>query len=488
MADNNFFSGLARSENFKEYDKGGWDKVANVWKPHESVEDEGKKEEDKIPTIAYGHRITAEDISSGRYDKWKVDGITDAEAKELFKQDYIKHENAVRQQFSDYDSYDDKYQKVLVSVAFNVGAEKTKKTYTNLLEAIEAKDDKAVYKEMLTNLIKDGVKTPLTEKRDLVWQGIMRDEGNDEKGIKEFYASLDKSTKPTKPTTNVAGNTNATTDSAIENDIAGRSQKDLETLKKEKENLIAYQQQLAGVADGLKSTLGGVNLALKKNLFNMGFSKKAWGSNKSLAQTMIDNTYDAGLDSAAMLISGALMSYVKDPAGAQMMTDGQKGLSISRSKLQSLIASKDAILNPDKYDAATLASANQYMNSQIAYKGAESDNYSTQSLSALANNTTVLSEGLTPYFGKLFSQYGLNNNQPSSSSDTKMLYAFLGTTLKTRASYKNLSSVDKDNLKDDKDELDALIKVLSKKLHLDVTNLSSEDRAKLTLAQVKGKV
>ena len=478
MADNNFFSGLARSENFKEYDKGGWDEDSNVWKPHPS--EEGGRD-----TIAYGHKVTKTEMEDGTYDRWMENGITDAEAKEIFKQDYIKHENAVRQQFPNYDSYDDKYQKVLVSVAFNVGAEKTKKTYTNLLKAIEAKDDKAVYKEMLTNLIKDGVKTPLTEKRDLVWQGIMRDEGNDEKGIKEFYASLDKSTKPTIPTTSVAGTTNVTTDSAIEADIAGKDHKDLETLKKEKENLIAYQQQLAGVADGLKSTLGGVNLALKKNLFNMGFSKKAWGSNKSLAQTMIDNTYDAGLDSAAMLISGALMSYVKDPAGAQMMTDGQKGLSISRSKLQSLIASKDAILNPDKYDAATLASANQYMNSQIAYKGAESDNYSTQSLSALANNTTVLSEGLTPYFGKLFSQYGLNNNQPSSNSDTKLLYAFLGTTLKTRALYKDLNDDDKENLKDDKDELDALIKVLSKKLNLDITNLSEGDRARLTLNQLK---
>lgn len=56
--------------------KAGWDERKQRWFPHSSVEGGNK-------TIAYGHKLTNKDVSSGRFNS----GITDAEATQLLKSD-----------------------------------------------------------------------------------------------------------------------------------------------------------------------------------------------------------------------------------------------------------------------------------------------------------------------------------------------------------------------------------------------------------------
>lgn len=58
----------------------GWDKQSQKWYPHKSFEG-------GTPTIAYGHKLTKEDISSGRFNN----GITMKQAEQLLMDDIVKH-------------------------------------------------------------------------------------------------------------------------------------------------------------------------------------------------------------------------------------------------------------------------------------------------------------------------------------------------------------------------------------------------------------
>lgn len=63
----------------------GWDKRDRKWYPHKSFEG-------GTDTIAYGHKLTRDDINSGKFDN----GIAMSEAEDLLLQDIKKHEDRVR--------------------------------------------------------------------------------------------------------------------------------------------------------------------------------------------------------------------------------------------------------------------------------------------------------------------------------------------------------------------------------------------------------
>lgn len=67
---------LKNWENSKEYKPGGWNKSKEKWFPHRSPEG-------GTPTIAYGHKLTSADVSSGKFNN----GITDEAALALLAKD-----------------------------------------------------------------------------------------------------------------------------------------------------------------------------------------------------------------------------------------------------------------------------------------------------------------------------------------------------------------------------------------------------------------
>lgn len=71
-----FKSMVQQWENSKAYKPGGWNAKTNKWYPHKSPEG-------GTPTIAYGHKLTSTDISTGRFKN----GLTDDAAKALFDSD-----------------------------------------------------------------------------------------------------------------------------------------------------------------------------------------------------------------------------------------------------------------------------------------------------------------------------------------------------------------------------------------------------------------
>jgi LysM repeat protein len=63
-------------ENNKDYAPGGWNKTKKKWFPHRSPEG-------GTATIAYGHKLTAADVASGKFNN----GLTDDAALELLESD-----------------------------------------------------------------------------------------------------------------------------------------------------------------------------------------------------------------------------------------------------------------------------------------------------------------------------------------------------------------------------------------------------------------
>ncbi len=121
-----------------------------MWSPHDSPEG-------GTDTIGYGHKLTAEDVSSGRFK----DGISDEDAIALFREDIEKHRDIVRKDVKDFDQMPQKYQDVLTNIAFNVGSVKENK-WPSLLKAMRAGDDSIVRKEMVTSFVDPkGVRQPL---------------------------------------------------------------------------------------------------------------------------------------------------------------------------------------------------------------------------------------------------------------------------------------------------------------------------------------
>ena len=63
-------------ENSKDYGPGGWNSKTKKWYPHKSPEG-------GTPTIAYGHKLTSDEVRSGKF----ANGISDATALSLFDSD-----------------------------------------------------------------------------------------------------------------------------------------------------------------------------------------------------------------------------------------------------------------------------------------------------------------------------------------------------------------------------------------------------------------
>ena len=63
-------------ENSKDYGPGGWNSKKEKWYPHKSPEG-------GTPTIAYGHKLTSDEVKSGKF----ANGISDASALSLFDSD-----------------------------------------------------------------------------------------------------------------------------------------------------------------------------------------------------------------------------------------------------------------------------------------------------------------------------------------------------------------------------------------------------------------
>lgn len=131
---NNFESALAEVENAQKVGfKDG------VWTPHASPEG-------GTDTIGYGHKLTDAEAASGKYDK----GISDSEAISLYRKDIESHRDIVRKDVKDFDDLPQKYQDVLVNIAYNTGGVKEKK-WPSLLKGMRAGDDAVVRKEMVTS-------------------------------------------------------------------------------------------------------------------------------------------------------------------------------------------------------------------------------------------------------------------------------------------------------------------------------------------------
>ena len=102
-------------ENSMVNPKGGYDKAKGKWFPHTSLE--GGSD-----TIAYGHKIqTGEDFE---------DGLTDAQAIALLRQDIAKREVAIKSALPKYSTYPQYLKNAILSAWFrgDLGPKATPKT------------------------------------------------------------------------------------------------------------------------------------------------------------------------------------------------------------------------------------------------------------------------------------------------------------------------------------------------------------------------
>lgn len=128
----------------------GYNKKTDSWTPHTSVE--GGSD-----TLAYGHKLTSKEMTDGFVE---VDGnqysfregesqITQRVADRLLEQDLDKSEKFLTNNFKGYDDFPDKYKRVLVSLQFNTG-NVTQRKWPKLAKAMQAGNDQAVRREMVT--------------------------------------------------------------------------------------------------------------------------------------------------------------------------------------------------------------------------------------------------------------------------------------------------------------------------------------------------
>lgn len=151
-----------------------------LWKPHTSVE--GGND-----TLAYGHKLTDEEVESGTVtingeEVSFEDGLTEEQALALYEQDKEEHEAKARRSFEGYDALPRKYQLVLLNIIYNVGSGSWE-DWPSLRKAMEAGDDSGVYEEMRTSFRdEDGNRVPLTSRRDKIAEalGIERARGNEQ--------------------------------------------------------------------------------------------------------------------------------------------------------------------------------------------------------------------------------------------------------------------------------------------------------------------
>ena len=114
--------------------RAGWNKNTSRWNPIDSLEG-------GTPTLAYGHKLSEEEHRIGKVFLIKEDGaklsftwripgggLTELQAIDLLKSDYLKHENLARRDWDNFfinqksfDSLPWKYKGLLIDKAFNTG-------------------------------------------------------------------------------------------------------------------------------------------------------------------------------------------------------------------------------------------------------------------------------------------------------------------------------------------------------------------------------
>ena len=133
---NNFETSLAEVENAQKVGL-----KDDIWTAHPSPEG-------GLDTIGYGHKITQAEQDAGTYKN----GITNEGAIRLFRKDIKKHADIVRKNVKDFDTFPQKYQDILVNIAFNTGSVKENK-WPSLLKAMRAGDDKTVREQSITSFL-----------------------------------------------------------------------------------------------------------------------------------------------------------------------------------------------------------------------------------------------------------------------------------------------------------------------------------------------
>ena len=170
-ADQGFVTALKEVENSV---KSGYDKATGVWVPHRSLE--GGND-----TLGYGHKLTDTEVKqgyvevSGKKYKFKKDDseLTERVASKLLKQDVDAAVERLQKNWKGFDKLPMKYQRVLVSIQFNVGDTKPA-VWSKLSKAIKAGDDQKVYDEMVTHYKSKGSNkyVPLQGRADVMAKAL----------------------------------------------------------------------------------------------------------------------------------------------------------------------------------------------------------------------------------------------------------------------------------------------------------------------------
>jgi GH24 family phage-related lysozyme (muramidase) len=150
--------------------KSGWD--GETWKPHSSPE--GGND-----TIAYGHKLTDSELSKGTIlvggEEVAISkGLTEAQAETLLEQDIDVAREGLKEEWTNFDLLPEKYQNVLVNIAFNVGVKgASPKKWPRLFRAMMAGDDETVRKEMVTTFTTpEGNRKPLRNRAEAVADAV----------------------------------------------------------------------------------------------------------------------------------------------------------------------------------------------------------------------------------------------------------------------------------------------------------------------------
>jgi len=116
--------------------KAGWNSKKKRWFPHGSVEG-------GTGTIAYGHKLTSRDIASGRF----ANGITQADAEKLLRDDLFAASKKALQLVPNYQSLPDNVRQALINAAYRGEIKSTH----NTIKLMNAGKWSAAAKEYLNN-------------------------------------------------------------------------------------------------------------------------------------------------------------------------------------------------------------------------------------------------------------------------------------------------------------------------------------------------
>lgn len=103
----NFKQLIKNWENNKDYAPGGWNKTKKKWYPHKSPEG-------GTPTIAYGHKLTPNEVATGAFKN----GITDEQADQLMDTDLAIARNKAMKLIPNYSSLPESTKQALINACY----------------------------------------------------------------------------------------------------------------------------------------------------------------------------------------------------------------------------------------------------------------------------------------------------------------------------------------------------------------------------------